>query len=93
MILVSSTYFICGINEVIGGVLKGMGRPIAPAVTSLVFMCALRFLWVYCIFPLMPNLTFLYTVWPVGWILSILSLSTVLLLAFSKYRKNSAKEE
>lgn len=89
MILVSSTYFICGINEVIGGVLKGMGRPIAPAVTSLIFMCALRFLWVYCIFPLMPNLTFLYTVWPVGWILSILSLSIVLLLAFSKYRKKS----
>ena len=90
MILVSSTYFICGINEVIGGVLKGMGRPIAPAVTSLIFMCALRFLWVYCIFPLMPNLTFLYTVWPVGWILSILSLSTVLLFGFSKYRKKSA---
>lgn len=93
MILVSSTYFICGINEVIGGVLKGMGKPIAPALTSLVFMCALRFLWVYCIFPIMPNLTFLYTVWPVGWVLSILSLSIVLLFTFSKYRKNFAKNK
>ena len=93
MILISSTYFICGINEVLGGVLKGMGKPIAPAITSLVFMCAFRFLWVYCIVPLMPNLTFLYTVWPVGWVLSIISLSGMLKLCFSKYRKNAIMEQ
>ena len=26
--------------------------------------------WVYLIFPLIPNMTFLYMVWPVGWTLS-----------------------
>lgn len=75
MIIISSTYFICGINESMGGVLKGLGKPIIPTVSTFIFMCLLRFVWVYIIFPLCPNLTFLYTVWPIGWILSLTTLS------------------
>lgn len=74
MVIISSTYFICGINEVMGGVLKGMGKPIFPTVATFVYMCVLRFIWVYAIFPFYPNLTFLYLVWPIGWILSIITL-------------------
>ena len=74
MVIISSTYFICGINEIMGSALRGMGRPNIATVSTLIFMCALRFIWVYLIFPLYPNLTFLYLVWPVGWILSIIML-------------------
>ena len=75
MVLVSSTYFICGINEIMGGVLKGMGKPIVPTVCTMIYMCAIRFVWVYMVFPHCPqNLTFLYLIWPIGWILSILTL-------------------
>lgn len=74
MIIVSSTYFICGINEVMGASLRGLGKPIIPTVSTLIFMCLFRFVWVYLIFPLCPNLTFLYLVWPVGWTLSIITL-------------------
>ena len=73
MIIISSTYFICGINEVMGGILKGLGKPIIPTISTLIFMCLIRFPWVYFIFPLHPNLTFLYLIWPIGWILSILT--------------------
>lgn len=86
MILVSSLYFIFGINEVMGGVLKGMQKPLPPAISSLIYMCGLRFVWIYLIFPLMPNLTFLYTVWPVGWTLSLITL-------FIIYRINMRKLE
>lgn len=74
MIIVSSTYFLCGINEIIGGALKGLGKPVISAAATFVYMCLLRFIWVYMIFPLHPNLTFLYLVWPIGWILSVLTL-------------------
>ncbi|MBE6700503.1 MAG: MATE family efflux transporter [Ruminococcaceae bacterium] len=74
MVIISSTYFICGINEVLSGVLRGIGKPIPPTVCTLIYMCLLRLLWVYAIFPLFPNLTFLYTVWPLGWVLSIITL-------------------
>ena len=78
MVIVSATYFICGINEVLGGTLKGMGKPIAPAVTSLVYLCLLRIVWVYFVFPYVRNMTFLYAVWPIGWTLSGITLLFIL---------------
>ena len=77
MIIISSTYFICGINDIICAALRGMGKPLAPTIATLVFLFGLRFAWVYFVFPLLPNLTFLYLCWPVSWILSILCLLVV----------------
>jgi len=86
MIIISSTYFICGINDIVNSALRGMGRAIPSTVATLVFMCGLRFVWVYAIFPLMPNLTFLYLVWPIGWVLSITSLMFILIPTVKKLR-------
>lgn len=72
MIIISSTYFICGISDIFNAALRAMGKPTFPTITTLVFMCGLRFVWVYFVFPLVPNLTFLYLVWPLGWVASIL---------------------
>ncbi len=88
MIIISSTYFICGINEVLGGVLKGMGKPMHPTIASLLFMFLFRFVWVYAIFPLFPSsLTFLYLVWPVGWILSIAMLIVCYIIEMKRLNK------
>lgn len=71
MIIISSTYFICGINDVLCAAMRSMGRPITATICGLIFLCILRFLWVYFVFPLVKSLTFLYLVWPIGWALSI----------------------
>ena len=90
--IISSTYFICGIFDVFGAALRGMGRPVVPTVATMLFMCALRFVWVYVIFPLVPqNLTFLYLVWPVGWILSIALMSCALFPQIKKLKKYYAE--
>ncbi len=88
MIIISSTYFITGINEVMGATLKAMGKPIIPTVSTLVFMCLIRFFWVYCIFPLYPTLTFLYLIWPIGWVLSIITLSVSYFITVPKFQNN-----
>lgn len=71
MILISSTYFICGINSIFGAAMRGMGKPTVPTVATMLFMCLIRFPWVWFVYPLLPNLTFLYLIWPIGWVLSI----------------------
>ncbi len=91
MIIISSTYFICGINEIFGAALRGMGKPVAATTATLVFMCLLRFVWVYLIFPLCPNLTFLYLVWPVGWTLSVISLLCVFIPTARKLAKSAGQ--
>lgn len=93
MVIVSSTYFICGINEVMGGVLRGMGKPIIPTISTMIFMCAIRFVWVYGIYPFCPNnLTFLYLIWPIGWILSIITLLIAFFPAMAKLQKKQDKD-
>jgi Na+-driven multidrug efflux pump len=72
MIITSIPYFMAGLYELFGGVLRSIGKPIVPTVTSLLFICLLRFAWVYVVFPLYPNLGFLYLVWPIGWLLSLI---------------------
>ena len=79
MVIISSTYFICGINDIMASAVRGMGKPTVPTVTTLLYMCAFRFFWVYVMFPLCPNFTFLYLVWPIGWVLSIVTLLVFLL--------------
>ena len=91
MILISSTYFICGINEILGASLRAMGKPAAPTVATLLFMCGIRFVWVYVFFPLVPNLTFLYLIWPIGWILSIITLLFVFFPTAKKLYQTAAR--
>ncbi len=87
MIIISSTYFICGINEVMSGVLRGIGKPILPTIFAFLFLFVLRLIWVYAIFPLFPNLTFLYTVWPAGWTLSIICAVVAFFIALPKVQE------
>lgn len=88
MIIISSTYFICGIKEVLDSTMRGFGRPIIPTAATLLYMCIFRFVWVYLIFPLFPNMTFLYLVWPIGWVLQIV---TTLVFYFPTVKKLSKK--
>lgn len=77
MVIVSSTYFICGINEILGASMRGLRKPIVATVCTMIYMCGIRFIWVYLVYPLFPannQLTYLYLIWPIGWILSIITI-------------------
>ena len=74
MVIISSTYFIYGINEILAAALRGMGRPTIATVTTLLYMCTMRLAWVYLVFPHFRNITSLYIIWPIGWVMSIITL-------------------
>lgn len=89
MWLVSTSYFICGINDVVAGTFRGMGKPLLPTASALAFVCLLRFLWVYAIYPFLPQtITWLYFVWPLGWFCSIV----VLLIAYGPAVKKLSRQ-
>lgn len=93
MIIISSTYFICGINEIMGATLKAMGKPIVPTLSTLIYLCLMRFPWVYVIFPLCPTLTFLYLIWPLGWILASATQFIYYLITMPKLERSQAPVE
>ena len=91
MVIVSSTYFICGINEILGAAMRGLRKPIPATVCTLVFMCGIRFIWVWFIYPLFTGgnaLTYLYLIWPIGWVLSIATLLCFYFPTVKKLKKS-----
>lgn len=94
MIIISSTYFLCGIDRMIGQSLRAMGKPLAATISTMVWMCAFRFFWVYVVYPFLPqgSLTSLYLVWPIGWLLSIITLLCIFFPTVKKLSQNVAEK-
>ena len=66
----ATTYYLCGLMDVLCGVIRGMGAAIAPMIVSIVGACGFRIFWIYAVLPLHPTLTMLYIGYPVSWILT-----------------------
>ncbi len=67
-------FFICGVMDVMLGVLRGMGYSIIPTIASLIGSCLLRVVWVFTVFAQNPTLETLFLVYGVSWILTSLFL-------------------
>jgi len=68
--LFATTYFICGIMDVLCGALRGLGQTVAPMIVSVLGACAFRIFWIYCILPFNHTLGTLYLSYPVSWIIT-----------------------
>ena len=64
------TYYLCGLMDVLCGVIRGMGAAIAPMLVSIVGACGFRIFWIYAVLPMHPTLTMLYIGYPVSWVLT-----------------------
>lgn len=66
------TYFLCGMMDVIVGVLRGMGYAIMPMLVSLTGACLFRIVWIYTVFQEHHTLECLYISYPISWALTFL---------------------
>lgn len=67
--IIGTTYFFCGIMEVMTGILRGMGYSLISMIVSLFGACFLRVIWIYTVFAKIHTLKCLYISYPVSWIL------------------------
>ena len=86
--IIAPTYFLCGMMEVMVGLLRGMGSSVTPMVVSILGACVLRIVWILTIYPLDPTLTTLYISYPVSWLVTF-TIHTVCYLVI-KRRKYGA---
>lgn len=69
-------YALCGIMDVMVGVLRGMGQSLVPMIVSIVGVCGFRILWIYLIFynftdfKEATDLHLLYISYPISWIVT-----------------------
>ena len=91
MVIISTLYFLVGVADTLGSALRAIEKPIFPTITTLLFMCLIRFPWVWYVYPLLPSLTFLYLIWPIGWVLSISVLAPILIYNMKKVKQRVDK--
>ena len=84
MSYVSIPYFICGLMDVMVGLMRGMGYSVLPMIVSLTGACLFRVIWISTVFDHYRTLPSLYISYPISWTLTF----CVHLICFIKvYRK------
>lgn len=73
MAVICTTYFTCGIMEVLVGSLRGMGYSVLPMIVSVVGVCGLRILWICTYFQQHHTLSVLYMSYPITWVITIIT--------------------
>ena len=70
--IVSRTYALCGMMDVMVGVLRGMGYSVMPMIVSLIGACVLRLVWLATIFriPEFHTIKMIYISYPISWIIT-----------------------
>ena len=71
--VILSTYFLCGIMDVLVGALRGIGYSVLPMVVSLIGSCLLRLLWLATVFQMerFHTTTTVYLSYPISWAITL----------------------
>lgn len=91
--VISRTYALCGMMDVLVGSLRGMGYAILPTIVSLVGICGVRLLWIFTFFrqPQFHTVISLYLTYTVSWIIVIIALVICYICAMRHVRKKYAR--
>lgn len=70
--IIATTYALCGMMDVMVGMLRGLGCSITPMIVSLAGACGLRILWIATVFQLEQyhKITTVYLSYPITWIIT-----------------------
>ena len=71
LIVLCSTYALCGFMEVLVGQLRGLGRSMVPMLISVIGICGLRVFWISVVFAMTHDWIILFLSYPVSWIITI----------------------
>lgn len=83
MAIICTTYFLCGIMEVLVGSIRGLGYAVMPMIVSLMGACVFRVIYIYTFFQWNRSLETLYISYPISWLLT----ATVHLICFLVVRR------
>ena len=82
-------YFLCGIQNVIPGTVRGMGYSIVPTFITVIGVCALRIIWIatVCQLPGCTTIEWVYASYPFSWAVTAVSHYIYYKIAYKKTLK------
>lgn len=85
LVIIMSTYYLCGMMDSMANVIRGMGHSLMPVISSLSGACLFRIIWLFTIFriPYFHTPAVIYYSYPISWILTFI----VNVIFYRKYMK------
>lgn len=83
-------YFLCGLMEVMCGMVRGLGRSWLPMFVTGVGACLSRIVWIYTIFRVNHTPEILYDSYPMSWVLTLLLHSVCFFVIYRQYERKFA---
>ena len=90
LIILATTYFTCGLMDVMSNTMRGLGKSTLAMIVSLSGSCLFRILWINTVCRFVHTPEALYWVYPVSWVLTF---AIFLAIYFPTIKKVSAKIE
>ncbi|MGN1423224.1 MAG: MATE family efflux transporter [Oscillospiraceae bacterium] len=92
MSVISTTYFLCGIMDVMVGMLRGLGYSVVPMIVSLAGACGLRILWIATVFQIEQyhNVFTVYLSYPITWVITLTAHIICFIIVWKKLKKREA---
>ena len=90
LLIVGAPYCLCGMMEVMSGMLRGLGASLVSAIVSLVGSCLLRVIWIYTVFEQLHKIEVLYISYPATWLITTLAHFTCFVIILHLRKKKTA---
>jgi len=88
LMYISIPYALCGMMDVMVGVIRGMGYSILPMMVSLAGACLFRVVWIATVFEHYKTLISLYISYPISWTLTFIAHLICFIVIYKKnYKK------
>lgn len=87
--IICTMYCLCGMMDVAGSSIRGLGHSLLPMIVTVIGVCGLRLLYIATVFqvPQFHNLTMLFVSYPISWGITFLTHTIILGIIISKLLK------
>lgn len=86
LFIICTTYFTCGLMDVMANSIRGMGYSFLPMVVTLIGACGIRLVYLFTVFtfPSVHSFRNIFISYPVSWIVTFLILSVIFMMLLKK---------
>ncbi len=89
LLYVCLPYCICGIMDVMVGMLRGLGSSLVPMCVSVAGVCGVRIVWIFTVFRSLHTPEALYISYPISWLATALIHIVCFTLVYRKLMRGS----
>lgn len=77
LLFICAPYFICGVMDVLTGLLRGMGYSTVPMIITVGGVCGLRLVWIYTVFAIFHTPEVLFISYLLSWLVTAIAQGTL----------------